>query len=139
MVLLCVIFAPSLFLGATLGAAFGLVCNLWIPQWSANPGVYAIVGMGAVVAGTTHGTLSAILIVYEMTSNYRIILPIMIAAGLAGVVADALDRNIPLIYAFCGLGVFLVLPFLVLNKDFHKMMAFVPPELDYDSDAAISD
>ena len=62
-----------------------------------------------------------------------------ISMGLAGVVADALDRNIPLIYAFCGLGVFLVLPFLVLNKDFHKMMAFVPPELDYDSDAAISD
>ncbi len=87
------IFAPSLFLGATLGASFGLVCNLLIPGWSANPGVYAIVGMGAVVAGTTHGTLSAILIVYEMTNDYRIILPIMVAAGLACVVAKFIDPD----------------------------------------------
>ena len=87
------IFAPSLFLGATLGASFGLVCNLLAPGLSANPGVYAIVGMGAVVAGTTHGTLSAILIVYEMTSDYRIILPIMISAGLAAVIARMIDHE----------------------------------------------
>ncbi len=89
------IFAPSLFLGAGLGASFGLVCNLLLgpvaPQLCANPGLYAIVGMGAVVAGTTHGTLTAILIVYEMTGDYRIILPIMIAAGLASVVARFID------------------------------------------------
>ena len=87
------IFAPSLFLGAGLGASFGLVCNILFPGFSANPGVYAIVGMGAVVAGTTHGTLSAILIVYEMTDDYRIILPIMIAAGLAGAVARFIDAD----------------------------------------------
>jgi CIC family chloride channel protein len=85
------IFAPSLFLGATLGAAFGLICNLLVPGLSADPGVYAIVGMGAVVAGTTHGVLSAILIVYEMTGDYRIILPIMACAGLASVVAGLID------------------------------------------------
>ncbi|MEE8451904.1 MAG: chloride channel protein [Thermoguttaceae bacterium] len=86
------IFAPSLFLGATLGASFGIVCNLVLPEsLSANPGVYAIVGMGCVVAGTTHATLSAIMIVYEMTNDYRIILPIMIAAGLAGAVARLID------------------------------------------------
>ncbi|NQT12924.1 MAG: chloride channel protein [Planctomycetes bacterium] len=85
------IFAPSLFLGAALGASFGIVANLLFPGLSAHPGVYAIVGMGAVVAGTTHGTLSAILIVYEMTGDYRIILPIMIAAGLSGVVARLID------------------------------------------------
>ena len=86
------IFAPSLFLGATLGASFGIIANLFLPEsMSANPGLYAIIGMGAVVAGTTHGTLSAILIVYEMTHDYRIILPIMIAAGLAGVVARFID------------------------------------------------
>ena len=87
------IFAPSLYLGAGLGASFGLVCNLLMPGFSANPGVYAIVGMGAVLAGTTHGTLSAILIVYEMTNDYRIILPIMIAAGLASVVARFIDHD----------------------------------------------
>ncbi len=85
------IFAPSLYLGATMGACFGLVCNLFFPEISAAPGVYAIVGMGAVVAGTTHGTLSAILIVYEMTNDYRIILPIMVAAGLSGVLARLID------------------------------------------------
>jgi CIC family chloride channel protein len=85
------IFAPSLFIGATLGGAFGLLLNLLVPGVSAHPGVYAIVGMGAVVAGTTHGTLSGILIVYEMTGDYRIILPIMITAGLAGVVARLID------------------------------------------------
>jgi len=74
------IFAPSIFIGATLGASFGLVCNLWLPGFSADPGVYAIVGMGAVVAGTTHGLLGAILIVYELTNDYRIILPIMVTA-----------------------------------------------------------
>jgi CIC family chloride channel protein len=85
------IFAPSLFIGATLGASFGLAANLLFPELSAHPGVYAIVGMGAVVAGTTHGVLSAILIVYEMTDDYDIILPIMIAAGLASVVARLID------------------------------------------------
>ncbi len=86
------IFAPSLFLGATLGACFGLLCNVILPEaFCTHPGVYAIIGMGAVVAGTTHGTLSAIMIVYEMTDNYMIILPIMIAAGLAGVVARFVD------------------------------------------------
>jgi CIC family chloride channel protein len=81
------IFAPSLFIGATLGASFGLLCNIFVPEFSANPGAYAIVGMGAVVAGTTHGILSAVLIVYEMTNTYEIILPIMATAGLASVVA----------------------------------------------------
>ncbi len=87
------IFAPSLFLGAALGGSFGLILNLLVPGICAHPGVYAIVGMGAVVAGTTHGTLSAILIVYEMTGTYHIILPIMIAAGLSGIVARFIDPD----------------------------------------------
>ncbi|MCP4191236.1 MAG: CBS domain-containing protein [Planctomycetaceae bacterium] len=85
------VFAPSLFLGATLGASFGLVCNLLVPGMSASPGVYAIVGMGAVVAGTTQGILSAILIVYELTNDYHIILPIMAAAGIASILAQTID------------------------------------------------
>ncbi|MEN0111002.1 MAG: chloride channel protein [Planctomycetota bacterium] len=85
------VFAPSLFLGATLGGAFGLLLNLWVPEYSHAPGVYAIVGMAAVVAGATHGVLSAILIVYEMTDQYEIILPIMAAAGVASVVAKVVD------------------------------------------------
>ncbi|NOY30348.1 MAG: chloride channel protein [Planctomycetes bacterium] len=85
------IFAPSLYLGATLGASVGLAVNLFFPEYSNAPGVYAIVGMGAVVAGTTHGVLSAILIVYEMTDNYQVILPIMAAAGIASLVSRAIE------------------------------------------------
>ncbi len=85
------VFAPSLFLGATLGGSFGLVMNLWIPEYSHSPGVYAIVGMAAVVAGATQGVLSAILIVYEMTDQYEIILPIMAATGVASIVTRIVD------------------------------------------------
>jgi CIC family chloride channel protein len=87
------VFAPSLFLGATLGGTFGLLVNLVIPGYSHAPGVYAIVGMAAVVAGTTHGILSAILIVYEMTDQYEIILPIMAAAGVSSVVTKMLEPD----------------------------------------------
>jgi CIC family chloride channel protein len=58
-----------------------------------SPGVYAVVGMGAVVAGTTHGLLSAILVVYEMTGDYRVMLPIMVSAGIASVIARFIDRE----------------------------------------------
>jgi len=85
------IFAPSLYLGATLGACVGLIINLAFPSYGTGPGVYAMVGMGAVVAGTTHGVLSAILIVYEMTGNYQVILPIMAAAGVASLVSRSIE------------------------------------------------
>jgi CIC family chloride channel protein len=73
------IFAPSLFMGATAGGFFGGVVHYLFPQVTASPGAYSIVGMGAVVAGTTHGPLTAILILFELTGDYKIILPLMIA------------------------------------------------------------
>jgi len=85
------IFAPSLFIGSTTGAVIGLMLNLLAPQWCDHPGAYALVGMGAVVAGTTHGTLSAIVVVYELTDDYRIILPIMAAAGISSLIARWVD------------------------------------------------
>ncbi|MEW4564985.1 chloride channel protein [Bremerella sp. JC770] len=85
------IFAPSLFIGSTTGAVIGLMLNLIAPEWCDHPGAYALVGMGAVVAGTTHGTLSAIVVVYELTDDYRIILPIMAAAGISSLIARWVD------------------------------------------------
>ncbi len=73
------IFAPSLFMGAMAGGFYGTVVHQIFPEMTASPGAYSIVGMGAVVSGTTHGPLSAILILFEMTGDYKIILPLMIA------------------------------------------------------------
>jgi CIC family chloride channel protein len=73
-------FAPSLLLGASAGGAFGYLVQWigWFP--SASPAHYALVGMAAMVAATTHAPLTAILIVYEITQNYEVILPLMCAA-----------------------------------------------------------
>lgn len=88
------VFAPSLFLGCALGASFGLFCNLILPpEYVLEPGVYAVLGMAAVVSGVTHGPVSAILIGYEMTGDYKIILPLMVAAVLASIVASLIDRD----------------------------------------------
>jgi len=73
------IFAPSLFMGAMAGGFFGTLAHAVFPGVTASPGAYSMVGMGAVVSGTTHGPMSAILILFEMTGDYKIILPLMIA------------------------------------------------------------
>lgn len=84
------IFAPSLFIGAMAGGAFGTLCHTLFPDITASPGAYSIVGMGAVVAGTTHGPLSAILILFELTGDYKIILPLMIACIMSSMGARQL-------------------------------------------------
>lgn len=84
------IFAPSLFLGAMAGGFFGWVVHVLFPTVTAPPAAYSIVGMAAVVSGTTHGPLSAMLILFEMTGVYLIILPLMIACIISNLVA----RNI---------------------------------------------
>lgn len=81
------IFAPSLFMGAAAGLAVGHIANYLFPLITASPGAYALVGMGAVVAGTTHAPITAILILFEMTNDYRIILPVMVAVVFSTLVA----------------------------------------------------
>src|SRR5690606_15991009 len=71
-------FFPSMVIGAVLGGAFGtLVHGLW-PAHTAVPGAYALVGMGAVVAGSTLAPLTGIVMLFELTGNYEIILPLMV-------------------------------------------------------------
>ncbi|MCA9300829.1 MAG: chloride channel protein, partial [Phycisphaerales bacterium] len=88
------VFAPSLFLGAAGGAAFGLVLDHvgLLPEGS-SPAAYALVGMAAVVASSTHAPLTAILILFELTRDVYVLLPIMLAAVLAVVVAQLIDRD----------------------------------------------
>jgi CIC family chloride channel protein len=87
------VFAPSLFVGACLGGAFGMALELVLPGQTAGPGAYALVGMGAVVAGTTHAPLTAILVLFEMTGNYTIILPLMITCIISTVLASRISRS----------------------------------------------
>ncbi len=72
------IFAPSLFLGTAVGAAFGIIVNNIFPSITAPPAAYALVGMAAVVAGTTGAAITAIVMAYELTRSYEIILPLML-------------------------------------------------------------
>ncbi|MFN4280266.1 chloride channel protein [Thermosynechococcus sp.] len=80
------IFAPALFLGASLGAAYGKVLPMLLPMFAnsiAAPAAYATVGMAAVLAASVNAPLTAILLLFEMTRDYRIILPLMAAVGLS--------------------------------------------------------
>ena len=87
------IFAPSLFMGAMLGGAFGAGAHYLFPYHTADPGAYAIVGMGALVAGTTQAPIQAFLILFELTQNYKIIAPIMICCVLSTFVARSLKKE----------------------------------------------
>jgi CIC family chloride channel protein len=84
------VFAPSLFLGAMTGGALGSFVHRLFPAVTAGPGAYAMVGMGAVVAATTHAPLSAMIIIFEMTGDYKIIPPLMAACVISCVLATRL-------------------------------------------------
>ncbi len=88
------IFAPSLFLGAMAGGAFGMAVEAIFPATiSINSGAYALVGMGTVVAATTHAPITAILIIFELTGSYQIILPLMISCVIASLLASRIKRD----------------------------------------------
>jgi CIC family chloride channel protein len=87
------VFAPSIFLGAALGAAFGLVAGQLFPGLGLRPQAFAMVGMAAVLAGTVHAPLTAIILLFEMTNDYRIILPLMFAVMVSLVLSQALERH----------------------------------------------
>ncbi len=87
------IFAPSLLMGATLGAAFGMALRNWGLIDEHSVAVYALVGMAAVVASTTHAPLTAIVMLYEITREPRVILPVMFAAIVATAGAQLILRD----------------------------------------------
>jgi CIC family chloride channel protein len=87
------VFAPSLFTGAALGGAFGLAVEYLAPGTTAGPGAFAIVGMAAVFAGAARAPFTAILIVFEMTDDYRMIVPLMAGVIVSMLVAERLHRE----------------------------------------------
>ncbi len=87
------VFAPALFIGAVIGGAFGGVAHDLLPSYTANPGAYAAVGIGAFLAASTHAPLTAIFLLFEMTGNYLIIIPIMLSSIIGTVVATKLNPD----------------------------------------------
>ncbi|MBN1247815.1 MAG: chloride channel protein [Anaerolineae bacterium] len=92
------LFAPALFMGAMLGGAFGEALHLLLAgsplgQALAPSGAYALVGMAAVFGAAAHAPMTALLIVFEMSGSYSMILPLMLATGIGTVVARALQRE----------------------------------------------
>jgi chloride channel protein, CIC family len=73
------IFGPSLFLGAMLGGAIGAVAHNLAPAYVAQPGVYALVGMGTCFAGIVRAPMTSVLMIFEITRDYSVIVPLMIS------------------------------------------------------------
>lgn len=87
------VFAPALFIGAMAGGAFGIVADGFFPGVVASPGSYALVGAAAVFGASSHAPMTAVIILFEMTDNYRIILPLMLTVVVAQLVASRLDPD----------------------------------------------
>jgi CIC family chloride channel protein len=92
------VFAPSLFIGAMLGSAFGQTVEHVVPAIAGPTGIYALIGMGAVFAGAARAPITAVVILFELTGEYSIILPLMLAIALATGVSHVLSRET--IYTF---------------------------------------
>jgi len=87
------IFAPSLFMGAMTGNFLGSLFHNYFPQSISSPGAFALVGMGAVVAGATHAPMTAIVIIFELTGDYKIILPLMLSCIIASLLTLGLHKE----------------------------------------------
>ncbi len=86
------VFSPSLYIGALTGFAFGAFANAHLPGAHTEPSVYALLGMAAVFAGTSHAPITALLIVFELIADYHMILPLMVAVGTSVITARLIHR-----------------------------------------------
>lgn len=87
------VFAPALFIGATGGTAFGELVHLVLPGVAASPGAYGLVGMGAAFAGATRAPITGVIVLFELTGEYSIILPLMLAVVVATLVSRVISRD----------------------------------------------
>jgi len=87
------IFGPSLFIGAMLGGSVGTLAHHVFPTYTATPGAYALVGMGAVFAGIVRAPMTSVLMIFEMTQDYAVIVPLMIANLVSLFIASRLQQE----------------------------------------------
>ena len=87
------IFAPSLFMGAMLGCGYGHLMNLFFPEFTAPAGAYALVGMAAFFSGAAHAPITAVFILFEMTGQYEIIMPLMISSVISTLISRGISSD----------------------------------------------
>jgi CIC family chloride channel protein len=87
------VFAPSLFVGAALGGAFGMAAAYFFPGLGIDPRAFALVGMAAVLAGAVRAPLTAVILLFELTNDYRIILPLMFSVAVSLLVSQRIQRD----------------------------------------------
>lgn len=87
------IFGPSLFIGAMVGGAVGTVAHTLFPHLTANPGAYALVGMGTAFAGIVRTPLTSVIMIFEMTRDYSIIVPLMISNLISFFISQQLQHE----------------------------------------------
>ncbi|MGB2762899.1 MAG: chloride channel protein [Candidatus Aminicenantaceae bacterium] len=87
------IFAPCLFIGAMTGSFIGSIFHNYFPSSISSPGAFSLVGMGAVVAAATHAPITAIIIIFELTNDYKIILPLMFSSIIASFLTAGIHRE----------------------------------------------
>ena len=93
------VFTPTLFLGCAIGALFGGLVHALLPGVTSVPAAYALVGMGGFLAATTHAPLTSILMLFEMTLDYDMVLPLMLACVTAHYTAKVYRRGESVYYA----------------------------------------
>jgi chloride channel protein, CIC family len=87
------IFGPSLFIGAMMGGAVGSIAHWILPGYTAGAGAYALVGMGTAFAGIVRTPLTSVIMIFEMTRDYTIIVPLMISNLIAFFISQRLQRE----------------------------------------------
>ena len=87
------IFGPSLFVGAMMGGAVGSIAHHFLPGYTAGPGAYALVGMGTAFAGIVRTPMTSVIMIFEMTRDYTIIVPLMISNLIAFFISQRLQRE----------------------------------------------
>jgi CIC family chloride channel protein len=87
------IFGPSLFLGAMLGGAVGSVAQHFFPSYVASPGAYALVGMGAAFAGIVRAPMTSVVMIFEITRDYAVIVPLMVSNLVSYFISSRLQKE----------------------------------------------
>ena len=87
------IFGPALFIGAMLGGCVGTLAHYLFPAYTATPGAYALVGMGAAFAGIVRAPMTSVLMIFEMTQDYAVIVPLMISNLVSLFISSQLQKQ----------------------------------------------